>query len=113
MVFQVFTPMYSVLPVSRNKANCRLPLWVHVLPRMTTRHLTGYLEMFYGGAFAAGDGASYDGNAFIQRSVELGEPVIHASFNYRLNAFGWLGGKEALAGGAANVGLHDRECRLD
>ena len=26
-----------------------------------------------------------------------------------MNAFGWLGGKEALAGGAANVGLHDRE----
>ena len=26
-----------------------------------------------------------------------------------MNAFGWLAGKEALAGGAANVGLHDRE----
>jgi hypothetical protein len=30
-----------------------------------------------------------------------------------VNAFGWLGGKEALAGGAANVGLHDREYNFD
>ena len=34
------------------------------------------------------------------------------NFNYRLNAFGFLGGKESLAGGAANIGLYDRECRL-
>lgn len=66
----------------------------------------------YGGAFAIGDGSAYDGSAFVQRSIELGEPVIYVNFNYRLNAFGWLGGKEALAGGAANVGLHDRECRF-
>jgi len=39
--------------------------------------------------------------------------VIYVNFNYRLNAFGWLGGKEALAGGAANVGLYDREYFFD
>ena len=49
----------------------------------------------------------------MQRSAQLGEPVIYISFNYRVNAFGFLAGKEALAGGAANVGLYDRECRLD
>jgi len=26
-----------------------------------------------------------------------------------VNAFGWLAGKEALAGGASNLGLYDRE----
>ena len=35
--------------------------------------------------------------------------MIYVSFNYRVNVFGWLGGTEALAGGAANVGLYDRE----
>jgi hypothetical protein len=45
----------------------------------------------------------------VQRSLQLGEPVIYVNFNYRLNAFGWLSGKEALVGGAANVGLYDRE----
>jgi len=39
--------------------------------------------------------------------------VIFASFNYRVNAFGWLAGKEALAGGAPNVGLYDREYHFD
>jgi len=75
--------------------------------------LTGYLQWIYGGAFAAGDASSYDGSALVQRSVELGEPVIYVSFNYRVNAFGWLAGKEALAGGAANLGLYDREYRFN
>ena len=35
------------------------------------------------------------------------------NFNYRVNAFGWLAGKEALAAGIANNGLYDRECHLD
>jgi len=67
------------------------------------------LQYIYGGGFAIGDGSPFDNNTFVQRSVELGEPVIYVNFNYRVNAFGWLGGKEALAGGAANVGLYDRE----
>ena len=39
--------------------------------------------------------------------------MIYVNFNYRVNAFGWLAGKEALAGGAANVGLYDREYHFD
>ena len=66
-------------------------------------------QWIYGGAFAIGDASSYDGSTFVQRSVALGQPVIYVNFNYRENAFGFLAGKEALAGGAANVGLHDRE----
>ena len=71
------------------------------------------MQWVYGGGFAIGDGSVYNGNAFVQRSVEIGEPVIYVGFNYRLNAFGWLAGKEALAGGASNVGLHDRMYHFD
>ena len=60
-----------------------------------------------------GDGSSCNGSTLIQRSVELSEPIIYVNFSYRLNAFGGLGGKEALAGGAANVGLHDRKYHFD
>ena len=67
----------------------------------------------YGGGFATGDASSYNGSTIVQRSVELGEPVIYVNFNYRLNGFGFLGGKEALAGGAANIGIYDRACYLD
>lgn len=65
-------------------------------------------KWFFGGAFTVGDGSSYDGSTVVQRSVQLGEPVIYVNFNYRLNAFGWLAGKEALAKGATNIGLYDR-----
>jgi len=75
--------------------------------------LTGDPQWIYGGAFSIGDGSAYNGSTFVQRSVELDEPVIYVNFNYRVNAFGWLAGKEALAGGAANVGLHDREYHPD
>ena len=77
---------------------------------MTSRYqLNGGSQWLYGGAFAIGDGSSYDGSTFVQRSVALNQPVIYVNFNYRENAFGWLAGKEALAGGAANAGLYDRE----
>ena len=75
--------------------------------------LNCYVKWFYGGAFTVGDGSSYDGTTVVQRSINLGEPVIYVNFNYRLNAFGFLGGKESLAGGAANIGLYDRECHLN
>ena len=39
--------------------------------------------------------------------------MVYVNFNYRVNGFGWLAGKEALAGGAANVGLYDREHHSD
>jgi len=77
---------------------------------MTSQYqLIGGSQWLYGGAFAIGDGSSYDGSAFVRRSVELAQPIIYVNFNYRENAFGWLAGNEALAGGAANVGLYDRE----
>ena len=113
-IVQVFTQTCSVPLVSRKKVNSRLsssvPEQSGIMPWCP---LTGYLQWIYGGAFAAGDASSYDGSALVQRSVELGEPVIYVSFNYRVNAFGWLAGKEALAGGAANLGLYDREYRFN
>ncbi len=48
------------------------------------------------------------GDAVVQRSVAMGQPVIFAAMNYRLNAFGFLGGKEVKAAGVGNLGLHDR-----
>jgi len=71
------------------------------------------LQWIYGGGFSIGEASIYNGSAFVQRSVEIGEPVIYVGFNYRVNAFGWLAGKEALAGGASNVGLYDRKCNFD
>jgi hypothetical protein len=84
----------------RDKLNLDSPVVVSSPPK------SGRLDL-YGGAFYIGDGSSYNNSTFVQRSVELGEPVIYANFNCRVNAFGWL------AEGAANIGLHDLEYHLD
>ena len=70
-------------------------------------------KWFYGGAFQFGDGSAYDGTTVVHRSIKLGEPVIYVNFNYRVNAFGFLAGREALEAGIANNGLYDRAYRFD
>ena len=49
------------------------------------------------------------GEAVVAKSVETGQPVIWVAMNYRLNAFGFLGGKEVKEAGVGNIGLQDRK----
>ncbi|OCH92071.1 alpha/beta-hydrolase [Obba rivulosa] len=64
------------------------------------------------GGFMIGDASRYNGTALVARSVQLGEPIIFVSFNYRVNAFGFLGGKEVHEAGLANLGLRDQRFAL-
>ena len=77
--------------------------------------LTSY-KWVSGGGFSIEDSSPHNGSSLVsslvQRSVELGGPVIYVNFNYRLNAFGWLAGKEVLAAGSANIGLYDSEYHI-
>ncbi|KAF9238913.1 Alpha/Beta hydrolase protein [Melanogaster broomeanus] len=66
----------------------------------------------YGGAFESGDASAYNGTNVVSRSISLKSPVIYVSFNYRMNAFGFLGGKEVQAAGLGNIGLHDQRFAL-
>lgn len=66
----------------------------------------------YGGGFATGDASLFDATALVSRSVELGKPVIYVSFNYRVNGFGFLAGKEVKEAGVANLGIHDQRMAL-
>ncbi|KDR73256.1 hypothetical protein GALMADRAFT_1341677 [Galerina marginata CBS 339.88] len=70
------------------------------------------LFWIYGGGFEAGDTSLTPGDSVVARSVALGEPVIYVSANYRLNAFGFLGGKEVKAAGIGNIGLRDQRFAL-
>lgn len=56
-----------------------------------------------------GDASSYNGTQIVARSVQLDQPIIFVSMNYRINAFGFLGGSEMAAAGLGNIGLEDRE----
>jgi carboxylesterase type B len=55
----------------------------------------------------------YDGSVLIPESVTQDKPFILVSVNYRLGAFGFLGGSEVLADGSANLGLLDQRMGLE
>ena len=54
----------------------------------------------------------YNLSFIVDRSVELNQPVIGVSLNYRVSGFGFLGGKEATEGGATNLGFRDQRPAL-
>lgn len=68
----------------------------------------------YGGGYFQGGSADprLNFSSIIQDSVAAGKPIIGVSFNYRLSAFGFLGGSEIVAAGAANLGFRDQRLAL-
>jgi Fe2+ transport system protein FeoA len=64
----------------------------------------------YGGAFVGGKSGdtTTNGANIVQKSINIGKPVIHVSLNYRLAGFGFMPGKEIKAAGAGNLGLQDQ-----
>ncbi|KAL8292222.1 hypothetical protein RQP46_001688 [Phenoliferia psychrophenolica] len=67
------------------------------------------------GGFLWGASATYDGKTLVARSVAEGTPIIYVSANYRLNSFGFLGGKEIAADltTSGNAGLMDQRLALE
>ncbi|KAF7373909.1 Carboxylic ester hydrolase [Mycena sanguinolenta] len=66
------------------------------------------LFWIYGGGFEAGHTSLTDMRQTVERSIFLGEPMIVVAPNYRLNAFGFLAGKEVSDAGLTNLGLRDQ-----
>ncbi|OJT04264.1 Lipase 4 [Trametes pubescens] len=62
----------------------------------------------YGGGFQVGSNVLEPGAVIANRSAEIGLPVIFVAMNYRLSAFGFLGGKEVKEAGVGNLGLQDQ-----
>lgn len=70
------------------------------------------LAWIYGGGFESGSTQNNDGANFVSMSVTLGKPVLYVQMNYRLNGYGFLGGKELSAEGSTNLGLRDQRLAL-
>ncbi|PVI02700.1 alpha/beta-hydrolase [Periconia macrospinosa] len=68
----------------------------------------------HGGGFLEGSAndARYNGSFIVETSVQMGTPVIFASFNYRLGAFGTVAGSAAEEAGITNLFLHDQRQAL-
>ncbi|KAJ3455246.1 hypothetical protein MRS44_013846 [Fusarium solani] len=71
------------------------------------------LFWIHGGAFQLGSAQAFNASVLIPRAVSQGKPFIFVAVNYRLGGFGFLGGKEILADGAANLGLLDQRLALE
>ncbi|CAA7261545.1 unnamed protein product [Cyclocybe aegerita] len=66
----------------------------------------------FGGGFELGATSMYDGGVIVDRSLELSQPVVYVSMNYRLTGFGFLASKEVKDAGVGNLGLHDQRQAL-
>lgn len=69
---------------------------------------------FHGGGLEMGGAADprYNLSFIVEQSVALGKPVIGVGLNYRLSAFGFLVGKEAMKEGVTNLGFRDQRLAL-
>ncbi|KAI1485215.1 Alpha/Beta hydrolase protein [Biscogniauxia mediterranea] len=66
-----------------------------------------------GGLFMGGSAdRRYNLSFIVDNSVKQGTPLVAVSFNYRLSAFGFLSGKEALDAGVTNLGFRDQRLAL-
>ncbi|OQV05819.1 hypothetical protein CLAIMM_10489 [Cladophialophora immunda] len=68
----------------------------------------------HGGGFTEGGSRDprYNLSFIVQQSVEMKQPIIGVSFNYRLQAFGFMYGTEVLKAGVANLGFRDQRLAL-
>ncbi|KAF9265365.1 carotenoid ester lipase precursor [Marasmius fiardii PR-910] len=66
------------------------------------------LVWIFGGGFESGSATGQNGNVIVERSLDLNQPVIHVSLDYRSNGFGFLASKEVKDAGIGNLGLRDQ-----
>ncbi|KXN88429.1 Lipase 1 [Leucoagaricus sp. SymC.cos] len=66
----------------------------------------------FGGGFEFGGTSMYDGSGIVSRSIDMGQPLVFVSMNYRVTGFGFLASKEVKAAGLGNLGLQDQRQAL-
>ncbi|SPO19816.1 related to Lipase 2 precursor [Ustilago trichophora] len=101
------TPLYNM---SENCLNLNV-----VRPKGTTEHdKLPVLTWIYGGAFFAGSIPAYNASELVQKSVEIGKPIVFVAMNYRVGPFGFIGGSEIANSDSAtsNAGLYDQRLAI-
>lgn len=68
----------------------------------------------HGGDFSGGSASQeqYNLSFIVDKSVQLGQPMLAVSFNYRLSAWGFLFSNQLRDTGATNIGLRDQRFAL-
>ncbi|KAJ7599915.1 carotenoid ester lipase precursor [Mycena floridula] len=97
-----------IKPASATSAS-RLPVVVWIYGGTYWKFNVLALELIVlQGGFQNGSPSSYDGGVIVRRSIELGQPVIYVSMDYRATGFGFMASKEVKAAGIGNLGLQDQ-----
>ncbi|KAI0754517.1 carotenoid ester lipase precursor [Daedaleopsis nitida] len=101
-IYNIVTPAgedclsVNVIVPAGTKPNAKLPVAVWI----------------FGGGFEIGGTNIYDGGVIVKRSIQLGEPVVYVSMNYRVSAYGFLASQEVKEAGVGNLGLQDQRLAL-
>ncbi|KAF7362887.1 Carboxylic ester hydrolase [Mycena venus] len=105
-------PPSAPFPVPEMSEDC---LKINVFaPRSAGPHSNlPVLVWIYGGAFEFGDSPDTDVRPVVERSMAIGQPIIVVTPNYRVSAWGFLGGKEVGNAGITNLGLRDQIFALE
>ncbi|RPD58717.1 alpha beta-hydrolase [Lentinus tigrinus ALCF2SS1-7] len=115
-VMQGLEPLADALTVSANVSESEDCLNLNIVrpANVSADAKLPVVVWMYGGGFVSGSNAIdlYNGTGFVQRSIEINEPVIYVALNYRLHVFGFLGGKEIKEAGVGNLGLQDERAAL-
>ncbi|BGP03029.1 hypothetical protein NBRC10513v2_006754 [Rhodotorula toruloides] len=69
----------------------------------------------YGGGYQMGGSGDsrYNGSWVVERSVEMGKPIMFVSINYRVAALGFMASEELRKEGNVNLGLYDQRLALN
>ncbi|KAJ8519352.1 hypothetical protein ONZ45_g3706 [Pleurotus djamor] len=90
----------------------RLPLVDNVVDILVNKAFNALTPSDEDCGWEIGATSPYDGTPIVERSIQIGQPVIYVSMNYRLHALGFLPGKEVKDAGVGNLGLHDQRQAL-
>ncbi|KAK3191650.1 hypothetical protein K4F52_002465 [Lecanicillium sp. MT-2017a] len=71
------------------------------------------LYWMFGGGFELGSANTYDASSLLKAASRQGQPFIFVAVNYRINGFGFMGGKELQSEGSVNLGHLDQRMGLE
>ncbi|KAK1255072.1 hypothetical protein MKX08_009067 [Trichoderma sp. CBMAI-0020] len=71
------------------------------------------LFWIYGGGFVSGSTPPFDGKNLITTGMQLDQPFVYVSVNYRVGGWGFMPGEEILREGSGNAGLRDQRMGLE
>lgn len=84
-------------------------VWIHglVVPRHS---LCRFAKHSNRGGFTEGSSTTpyYNTSFMVQRSVQIGQPIITVSINYRLAAWGFIWSDQVVEEGVTNLGMRDQ-----